>query len=76
MNDIKRYGWDSSLNEHFSEYAAQGLQPARICVEHKNIYRLYTAYMDAKQNERVRLEQKKRMKQIVVFQKNFKKSGI
>ena len=35
-----------------------------------------TAYMDAKQNERVRLEQKKRMKQIAVFQKNFKKGGM
>ena len=43
MIDIKQYGWDNSLNEHFKEFAAQGLQPARICVEHKNMYRLYTS---------------------------------
>jgi ribosome biogenesis GTPase / thiamine phosphate phosphatase len=42
MMDIKRYGWNSSWNEYFCQYADQGFQPARICAEHKNSYRLLT----------------------------------
>ncbi|HEX3048170.1 MAG TPA: ribosome small subunit-dependent GTPase A [Bacillota bacterium] len=32
-------------------------------------------YMESKQNQRIRIEQKRRMKEIAVFSKNFKKGG-
>jgi ribosome biogenesis GTPase len=42
MSELKKYGWNSSWDQCFNEYADQGLQPARICAEHKNKYRLFS----------------------------------
>jgi putative ribosome biogenesis GTPase RsgA len=42
MSSLKKYGWNSSWDRCFNEYTDQGLQPARICAEHKNKYRLFS----------------------------------
>jgi ribosome biogenesis GTPase len=36
-------GWDERVAAEFAPYAARGLQPARVALEHQHIYRLYTA---------------------------------
>src|SRR5215470_12786804 len=35
-------GWDVRLAAEFAPYAARGLEPARVALEHQRIYRLYT----------------------------------
>jgi ribosome biogenesis GTPase / thiamine phosphate phosphatase len=35
-------GWDERVAAEFAPYAARGLEPARVVLEHQHIYRLYT----------------------------------
>jgi ribosome biogenesis GTPase / thiamine phosphate phosphatase len=36
-------GWTPALEDQFAPYAADGLEPARVAVEHRGAYLLYTA---------------------------------
>lgn len=40
---LARLGWTPAFEEQFAPYAADGLEPARVAVEHRGAYRLYTA---------------------------------
>lgn len=40
---LERYGWTPALEEQFAPYADDGLEPARVAVEHRDAYVLYTA---------------------------------
>jgi ribosome biogenesis GTPase / thiamine phosphate phosphatase len=44
LNELKSFGWDEYFEAQFSEYAAEGFSPARISVEHRNNYELYSAF--------------------------------
>ncbi len=39
---ISQYGWTEKLQHDFEPYAAQGLVPARVIVQQRNLYRLVT----------------------------------
>jgi ribosome biogenesis GTPase len=39
---LRDYGWSDSLQQAFQPYAAQGLVPARVIVQQRNLYRLVT----------------------------------
>src|SRR3990170_5919705 len=41
--DLRRLGWDDRLAEAFAPYAADGLIPARVALEHTHIYRVLTS---------------------------------
>lgn len=41
--DLRRIGWDDRLADAFAPYAADGLIPARIALEHTHIYRVLTS---------------------------------
>jgi ribosome biogenesis GTPase / thiamine phosphate phosphatase len=40
---LERLGWTPAFEDQFAPYAADGLEPARVAVEHRGAYRLYTA---------------------------------
>jgi ribosome biogenesis GTPase len=40
---LARIGWTPAFEEAFAPYAADGFEPARVAVEHRGAYRLYTA---------------------------------
>ncbi|HKP18878.1 MAG TPA: ribosome small subunit-dependent GTPase A [Gaiellaceae bacterium] len=40
---LARLGWAPAFEDHFAPYAADGLEPARVAVEHRGAYVLYTA---------------------------------
>jgi ribosome biogenesis GTPase len=40
---LAQLGWTPALEEHFVPYAADGLEPARVAVEHRDAYVIYTA---------------------------------
>jgi ribosome biogenesis GTPase len=40
---LAQLGWTPALEEHFALYAADGLEPARVAVEHRDAYVIYTA---------------------------------
>ena len=40
--DIEALGWDITREEQFTSFREQGYVPARICIEHKHIYRIYS----------------------------------
>lgn len=42
LNDLKSFGWDEYFEAQFSDYASGGFLPARISVEHRNNYELYS----------------------------------
>ncbi len=42
--DIKNFGWNDYFSAYFSEYESQNLNPARVSVEHRNYYELYSVY--------------------------------
>lgn len=42
FNSLKNYGWNDFFEACFSEYAEEGLTPARVAVEHRNYYELYS----------------------------------
>ena len=46
MIDLKAYGFDRNFEDHFKIYEGQDLEPARVCAEYKNIYRLLTRHGD------------------------------
>ncbi len=39
---LTQYGWSQKLQDDFAPYAAQGLVPARILIQHRGGYRLVT----------------------------------
>jgi ribosome biogenesis GTPase len=39
---LEQLGWDERVAAAFAPYAARGLEPARVALEHQHIYRLYT----------------------------------
>jgi ribosome biogenesis GTPase len=39
---LSQYGWSDKLRHDFQPYAAQGLVPARVIVQQRNLYRLVT----------------------------------
>src|SRR5947209_19205267 len=39
---ITQYGWSQKLQHDFEPYAARGLLPARVIVQQRNLYRLFT----------------------------------
>lgn len=41
--ELTKLGWNANLNQHFAPYAAQGLVPARVAVEDKLFFRVWTA---------------------------------
>ncbi len=43
LNDLKSFGWNDYFEACFSEYASGGFSPARVSVEHRNYYELYSA---------------------------------
>ena len=40
---LERFGWSPALEDQFAQHAADGLEPARVAVEHRDAYILYTA---------------------------------
>jgi ribosome biogenesis GTPase len=40
---LARLGWTPAFEEQFAPYAVDGLEPARVAVEHRGAYLLYTA---------------------------------
>lgn len=40
--DLRALGWTSTLADAFQRYAAEGLVPARVALEHTHIYRVLT----------------------------------
>ena len=42
MTVLSRLGWNSRLDEAFAPYAAEGLVPGRVALEHTHIYRVMT----------------------------------
>src|SRR5512133_557041 len=41
--ELTKLGWNADLNQHFAPYAAKGLVPARVAVEDKLFFRVWTA---------------------------------
>src|SRR4051794_14886042 len=44
--DLAELGWNDSLAGAFAPYAAEGLVPGRVSLEHTHIYRVMTAAAD------------------------------
>ncbi len=42
--DLEILGWDGYFNSKFEEYSKFGFEPARIIVEHKERYKIFTQY--------------------------------
>jgi ribosome biogenesis GTPase len=42
QKDLKIYGWNEFFEAYFIEYASNGYTPARVSVEHRNYYELYS----------------------------------
>ncbi len=42
--NLKKLGWDSFFEEHFTQYAEMGFCPGRIAAGHKTVYILYTEF--------------------------------
>ncbi len=43
QHSLEQFGWDSWFEAQFAPFAAQGLAPARVAVEHRSMYELYSA---------------------------------
>ena len=41
--ELTKLGWNAELNQHFAPHAAKGLLPARVAVEDKHFFRVWTA---------------------------------
>jgi ribosome biogenesis GTPase / thiamine phosphate phosphatase len=41
-NTLKNYGWNEFFEAYFSEFTEEGFVPARISVEHRNYYEIYS----------------------------------
>ena len=44
---LNSYGWSHALQQHFHDYAARGLVPARVIVQQRSFYELATPSGDA-----------------------------
>lgn len=42
MTTLEKYGWDEEFERLFRKQAGEGLQPGRVCVEHRGMYGLLT----------------------------------
>lgn len=40
--DLKKYGFDDYFEKEFKEYEEKGFKPARVFMEEKGVYKLYT----------------------------------
>jgi ribosome biogenesis GTPase len=40
--DLETLGWTPYFDGHFTAYRQEGLEPARVALEHQHIYRVYT----------------------------------
>jgi ribosome biogenesis GTPase / thiamine phosphate phosphatase len=41
--DLTKLGWNADLNQQFAPHQAKGLVPARVAVEDKHFFRVWTA---------------------------------
>ena len=41
--DLTMLGWNADLDQQFAPYQAKGLVPARVAVEDKGFFRVWTA---------------------------------
>ncbi len=41
-NSLENYGWSPDFADAFTPFAVQGLEPARVVLEHRRQYRLQT----------------------------------
>jgi hypothetical protein len=41
--DLTKLGWNADLNQQFALHYAKGLIPARVAVEDKHFFRVWTA---------------------------------
>jgi ribosome biogenesis GTPase len=46
LNKLNKYGWNDFFEASFSEYKGKGVTAARIAVEHRNYYELYSEHGD------------------------------
>lgn len=44
MDKLKIYGWNDFFEAYFAEYSSDGLAPARVAVENRNNYELYSGF--------------------------------
>lgn len=44
LNDLKSFGWNDFFEANFSEFKEKGFSPARVAVEHRNYYELYSEF--------------------------------
>jgi len=44
MRDLAAFGWNEFFARHFKTYQASGYTSARVVLEHKNFFRVYTQY--------------------------------
>ncbi|HKR23441.1 MAG TPA: ribosome small subunit-dependent GTPase A [Pyrinomonadaceae bacterium] len=44
VTDLTTFGWDEFFERHFQTYQASGYTSARVVLEHKNFFRVYTQY--------------------------------
>lgn len=44
--DLEALGWDAFFDEQFAPFRADGLQPARVVLEHQHLYRVSTGERD------------------------------
>lgn len=44
MDKLKIYGWNDFFEAYFAEYSSDGFSPARIAVENRNNYELYSEF--------------------------------
>jgi hypothetical protein len=40
--DLTKLGWNADLNQQFAPHQAKGLVPARVAVEDKHLFRVWT----------------------------------
>ncbi|WP_243735169.1 ribosome small subunit-dependent GTPase A [Paenibacillus turpanensis] len=43
-HSLQNFGWNEALERQFTPYRAEGLVPARVCLEHKHMYRLFSEH--------------------------------
>ena len=46
FNDLKKFGWNDFFEACFTEFNKEGFIPARVSVEHRNYYELYSGIGD------------------------------
>jgi len=44
LKNLGKYGWNEYFEAFYSEYASDGFSPARVALEHRNYYELYSEF--------------------------------